>query len=330
MKEMTDHQFQSSFLTPYVTKLDAIGMINTAVAKANGFVDQRRKSLQAALKAVTLPALNLQVTTNGGNPLESESPEVTIQGKAPVEMRDLVVTIGGQTPNPPIEVEFSNTDFLGWSARAALPLGKTVLEITGTNSEGDPIGSLEYSVTVVTSTPPEVTLVSPDRVVPGELVTITGANFRTGLKVLFGSIEATEVSFNPGADPTQVTAVVPATVPVGPTTLIVRNPSGTESAPKAVTVIEGKHKFLRGDANRSGKVDITDAIGTLGFLFQGGEAPTCLDAADSDDSGEVNLTDVIYTLRFLFQGGPAIPAPYPTAGDDPTAGDPLDCKIGVE
>ncbi|MEM7232133.1 MAG: hypothetical protein AAF517_08170, partial [Planctomycetota bacterium] len=84
-------------------------------------------------------------------------------------------------------------------------------------------------------------------------------------------------------------------------------------------------KFVRGDADRNGRVDITDGIATLAFLFLGAGPPICLDAADSDDDGVLLLTDSIYLLSHLFLGGPAPPAPFPEAGGDATD-DALDCR----
>lgn len=62
-------------------------------------------------------------------------------------------------------------------------------------------------------------------------------------------------------------------------------------------------RFLRGDSDRDGRLDVSDPIATLQHLFQGREL-ACLDAADADDSGAVNLSDAIVTLSFLFLGGP--------------------------
>ena len=87
-------------------------------------------------------------------------------------------------------------------------------------------------------------------------------------------------------------------------------------------------RFLRGDANVDGAVDIADAVRILLYLFQGGEA-TCLDACDADDDETVNITDAIRVLSFLFQGGDPIPAPYPAAGVDPTDDGPLGCNRGI-
>lgn len=69
--------------------------------------------------------------------------------------------------------------------------------------------------------------------------------------------------------------------------------------------------FRRGDADTSGKLDISDAVFTLNYLFSGGRAPTCLDAADSDDNGAIQISDPVRSLGFLFLGTqpPAAPGP---------------------
>jgi hypothetical protein len=86
----------------------------------------------------------------------------------------------------------------------------------------------------------------------------------------------------------------------------------------------GVAEFRRGDADGSGKLDITDAISTLRFLYMGDAAPACKDAADTDDSGVLDLTDAISSLQFQFMGGPAPASPGPaTCGPDPTEGDPF-------
>lgn len=83
--------------------------------------------------------------------------------------------------------------------------------------------------------------------------------------------------------------------------------------------------FIRGDANRNGALEIADSIQTFSFLFLGGLAPPCEDAADSNDSGGIDISDGIYVLVYLFSGGPPPPSPYPLAGADPTE-DPLGCS----
>jgi hypothetical protein len=94
-------------------------------------------------------------------------------------------------------------------------------------------------------------------------------------------------------------------------------------------VVEVVELFRRGDADGDGVVAITDAVRILGFLFQGADAPECLDAADADNDRRLQLTDAVRVLGFLFQGTEPPPAPGPTeCGEDPDADspdDPLDC-----
>jgi hypothetical protein len=89
--------------------------------------------------------------------------------------------------------------------------------------------------------------------------------------------------------------------------------------------LDGESTFVRGDASGDGRVNVSDAIRLLLALFAGGAAPSCADAADANDSGGLDLADAIFLLHFLFQKGPAIPAPHPAPGIDPTA-DALECS----
>jgi hypothetical protein len=84
--------------------------------------------------------------------------------------------------------------------------------------------------------------------------------------------------------------------------------------------------FVRGDSNADGAVNLSDAIRTLAYLFQGGPVPDCLDAADSHDSGLLDISDPIYLLGVLFLGHGAIPPPYPECDCDRTE-DSLRCKM---
>ena len=74
--------------------------------------------------------------------------------------------------------------------------------------------------------------------------------------------------------------------------------------------------FVRGEVNQDGAVNLTDGVAILQYLFQGGAAPACEDAADVDDDGQVILTDAVYLLNFLFAQGVEPPAPFPEPGAD--------------
>ncbi len=92
------------------------------------------------------------------------------------------------------------------------------------------------------------------------------------------------------------------------------------------TIEEVAPTFVRGELTADGKIDLSDAIFGLRYLFLGGTEPVCLDAADVNDDGRVNVPDSIYLLQHLFQGGAVPPIPYPDSGPDPTA-DTVGCAV---
>ena len=58
--------------------------------------------------------------------------------------------------------------------------------------------------------------------------------------------------------------------------------------------------YIRSDANADGRLDISDAIYILRFLFMGGETPPCLKAADADDNTLLELTDAVFLFNYLW------------------------------
>ena len=74
-----------------------------------------------------------------------------------------------------------------------------------------------------------------------------------------------------------------------------------------VVIVPEEETFLRGDADRSGSVDISDILEILGHLFRAGELGAvdlpCPDAADTNDDGTISLADSTYLLNYLFAGG---------------------------
>jgi len=62
---------------------------------------------------------------------------------------------------------------------------------------------------------------------------------------------------------------------------------------------------LRGDVDADGTLGMSDGMAVANFLFRGGEAPSCSDAADFNSDDRVDLADVIGLLHHLFLGSPA-------------------------
>jgi hypothetical protein len=78
--------------------------------------------------------------------------------------------------------------------------------------------------------------------------------------------------------------------------------------------------------------NITDPIAVLLHLFGGGQL-ACLESADADNDGRIDTTDAVLLLGYLFRSGapPASPGPPGAApcGPDPDApGSPGDLGCG--
>jgi len=96
-------------------------------------------------------------------------------------------------------------------------------------------------------------------------------------------------------------------------------PSGAGPAESPKTPIVVREPFVRGDANKDGAIDLSDALAVLFHLFAaGGPKLDCEDHGDADDTGVLNVTDATYLLLYLYRAGSAPRAPFPSAGFDPT------------
>ena len=81
-----------------------------------------------------------------------------------------------------------------------------------------------------------------------------------------------------------------------------------------IATADFKNVFVRGAVNTDEKVDISDAVAILDYLFVGGPGPEPREAGDTNGDGNLDITDGIYLLTYLFLGGPKPPLPFPEAG----------------
>jgi hypothetical protein len=120
---------------------------------------------------------------------------------------------------------------------------------------------------------------------------------------------------------------VPAAARLGPTLLTVgvgdpQNPDNAVTADAVLEIVGTVRRiFVRGDVDSDGILNITDPVNILSFLFTGGAAPACMDAADVDDSGGAgpDISDAVNLLSWLFLGGADPRPPSPSAADYPAA-----------
>ena len=83
-------------------------------------------------------------------------------------------------------------------------------------------------------------------------------------------------------------------------------------------VVHVQRRFLRGDANGDGAIDLSDPVLILVQLFLSGPPAACPDALDANDDGTVDLSDPVDLLTYLFIGGPPPLRPFPVEGPDRT------------
>ncbi len=89
-----------------------------------------------------------------------------------------------------------------------------------------------------------------------------------------------------------------------------------------------KVTFRRGDTNDDGRVNITDGVFVLNFLFTNiVDKVPCPESSDANDDGDINITDGLFILNHLFAvDGIAPPAPGPeTCGENPQDEDMSGC-----
>ncbi len=64
-------------------------------------------------------------------------------------------------------------------------------------------------------------------------------------------------------------------------------------------------EFLCGDVDDNDRVDITDAVFLVSYIFGGGPAPDPLESGNVDCNDRVDITDAVYIVTYIFGGGPA-------------------------
>ncbi len=84
-------------------------------------------------------------------------------------------------------------------------------------------------------------------------------------------------------------------------------------------------RFVRGDSNIDGSIDVSDAIHMLQFMFLGGAVLECRDAADVNDNGVNEISDSVGLLAYLFLGGLPPQDPWPDCGVD-EGDEEIDCE----
>lgn len=202
---------------------------------------------------------------------------------------------------------------------ADAPLGPRLLVASNASGEAYFAGAAE-----VLEGPPEIAELVPREggIHGGGIVTVRGRNLSGDRIVLVGGVAADVLGASPGA----IRIALPPAQAPGEVPVAVCTDLGLSNALPFTYMPDAGSRFVRGDANGDGALDLGDAVVALSHLFAGAPAP-CRDACDLDDDGRLDLADPVSALNYLFAGGPSPAAPFPGCGTDPDAGaDGLDCQ----
>ncbi len=317
-----DAWFNSGYVSPYMTRLAALGMTNTGLGQPGGYIDQRANFIRPRLNGVLAAQVAVAITTNGGANFTTAQATANFAGTAPVEVAKFLVTQNGDegsvyTPSYPTMTT--------WTI-PAIPLGPGAnnLVFYGLDLNDELVGDDRITVTSTANWPaPSITLLNPSTAAAGVDIKIEGTGFHNGVRVFFGASESPTVVYNEaGPTPGIIVARVPAGT--GTVNLTVRNADNKNSNALSFSYPPPVPTFVRGDANGDTRIDLADAVKILLHQFAG--SPTdCLDALDVDDTEAIDVTDTLYLLQYLFRNGPAPRSPFPGAAADPS-GTALDCE----
>ena len=132
--------------------------------------------------------------------------------------------------------------------------------------------------------------VDPD----AELITLTALNVPTNATFFDSGNGAASFIFTPDFTQAGVYNV----------TFIVQDECASDSVTQQITVTACLAKA--GDANNDAKVNLTDVIFLVNYVYKSGTAPSPLCRGDvNGTTGAPNLTDIIYIVNRVFKGGPA-------------------------
>ncbi len=315
---MMNNQWNSAHMYPIWDAVHAVVGQETSQSNPGGlksFMNSRRGQMNALLPS----NVSFRIRTNSGNDFDVDESIVEIEGDGWVNIETILVG------TEPLDLFWRSSTI--WQAQIPVFFGENELEFTAFDGDGNVLATDSITVTSSVGWPePVLQGVEPGEGRDGGLVTLSGVEFHEGIRVFFGDEESPLVIFDEENDPNQLQARVVG--PEGETVVRVENADGRSSETLPFTILSPLPKFIRGDANLDGKVELGDAIKVLLNLYRGGEL-LCEDAADSDDNEVIEMADAVYILEHIYLEGPALSQPYPEKGLDGPNEDGLDCLEGI-
>ncbi len=203
----------------------------------------------------------------------------------------------------------------------------TILVLTAEEREGIPARRL---LTVIFPRPELDTLsVIEGAAKGGDTVFIVGEDFAERVRVEFDGVPAPSAEVV-DEERTTVRAITPPGRGVVGVRVINLGPPGeleSENELEFTYLPPEGAVFTRGDADGNGRLNVSDGVRILRFLFAGAGDVDCAAALDTDASGEIGLDDAVSFLNYLFRDGAPPADPFPECGEDPSVNG-LPCEDG--
>jgi hypothetical protein len=69
--------------------------------------------------------------------------------------------------------------------------------------------------------------------------------------------------------------------------------------------VEDGVEYRWGDADNSGRINLTDAVYIMRIVFHNGPLPQIANAGDVNGDGAINISDAVWLINYIFMSGPA-------------------------
>ena len=69
-----------------------------------------------------------------------------------------------------------------------------------------------------------------------------------------------------------------------------------------MTELASSDDYLCGDANADSRVNVSDAVFIVNYVFSGGNVPNPLESGDANMDGKVNVSDAVAIVNYVFNG----------------------------
>ena len=61
--------------------------------------------------------------------------------------------------------------------------------------------------------------------------------------------------------------------------------------------------YICGNANGDDKVNVSDAVYIINYVFSGGNAPNPIETCNVNCDSKCNVSDAVYLINYVFSGG---------------------------